>query len=142
MGPHLRSCPSHGKVRADTSALNDQPMIPSLRFVKTWLITALVNFHAMRGDMADEARDSISSEEVKTLQSLASCNLKNIEVKSFQKHLTLEKKFSTTSNTAGEKVVKQVTVGHWGNVMPPVIRGNLVPSNAVTAIQVQKAFRP
>jgi len=61
------------------------------RFVKTWLITALVNFHAMRGDMADEARDSISSEEV--------------------------------------------TVGHWGNVMPPVIRGNLVPSNAVTAIQ-------
>ena len=36
----------------------------SLRFVKTWLITALVNFHAMRGDMADEARDSISSEEV------------------------------------------------------------------------------
>ena len=93
----------------------------------------------MRGDMADEARDSISSEEVRTLQSLASCNLKNIEVKSFQQHLTLEKKFSTTSNT-GEKVVKQVTVGHWGNVMPPVIRGNLVPSNAVTAIQVQKAF--
>ena len=36
----------------------------SFRFVKTWLITALVNFHAMRGDMADEARDSISSEEV------------------------------------------------------------------------------
>ena len=33
-----------------------------------------------------------------------------------------------------------MTVGHWGNVMPPVIRGNLVPSNAVTAIQVQKAF--
>ena len=66
--------------------------VPSLRFVKTWLITALVNFHAMRGDMADEARDSISSEEVKTLQSLASCNLKNIEVKSFQQHLTLEKK--------------------------------------------------
>ena len=32
--------------------------------MKTWLITALVNFHAMRGDMADEARDSISSEEV------------------------------------------------------------------------------
>ena len=50
--------------------------VPSLRFVKTWLITALVNFHAMRGDMADEARDSISSEEVKTLQSLASYNLK------------------------------------------------------------------
>ena len=45
----------------------------------------------MRGDMADEARDSISSEEVKTLQSLAS-NLKNVEVKSFQQHLTLEKK--------------------------------------------------
>ena len=36
----------------------------SFRFVKTWLITALVNFHAMRGDMTDEARDSISSEEV------------------------------------------------------------------------------
>ena len=60
--------------------------------MKNWLITALVNFHAMRGDMADEARDSISSEEVKTLQSLASCNLKNIEVKSFQQHLTLDKK--------------------------------------------------
>ena len=64
------------------------------RFVKTWLITALVNFHAMRGDMADEARDSISSEEVKTLQSLAS-NLKNVEVKSFQQHPTLEKKLSS-----------------------------------------------
>ena len=93
--------------------------------MKTWLITALVNFHAMRGDMADEARDSISSEEVTTLQSLASCNLKNIEVKSFQQHLTLEKKFSTTSNT-GEKVVKQVTVGHWGNVMPPVTNCHLL----------------
>jgi len=62
------------------------------RFVKTWLITALVNFHAMRGDMADEARDSISSEEV--------------------------------------------TVGHWGNVMPPVLVNNLVPSHTVPAIQV------
>jgi len=61
------------------------------RFVKTWLITALVNFHAMRGDMADEARDSISSEEV--------------------------------------------TVGHWGNVMPPVLVNNLVPSHTVPAIQ-------
>ena len=39
-------------------------MSVSFRFVKTWLLTALVNFHAMRGDMADEARDSISSEEV------------------------------------------------------------------------------
>ena len=65
--------------------------VPSLRFVKTWLITALVNFHAMRGDMADEARDSISSEEVKALAS----NLKNVEVKSFQQHLTLEKKLSS-----------------------------------------------
>ena len=62
--------------------------------MKTWLITALVNFHAMRGDMADEARDSISSEEVKTLQSLASSKLKNIVVKSFQQHLTLEKIFN------------------------------------------------
>lgn len=61
------------------------------RFVKTWLLTALVNFHAMRGDMADEARDSISSEEV--------------------------------------------TVGHWGNVMPPVLRNNLVPSHTVPIIQ-------
>jgi len=60
------------------------------RFVKTWLITALVNFHAMRGDMADEARDSISSE---------------------------------------------VSVGHWGNVMPPVLVNNLVPSHTVPAIQ-------
>ena len=57
--------------------------------MKTWLITALVNFHAMRGDMADEARDSISSEEVKALAS----NLKNVEVKSFQQHLTLEKSY-------------------------------------------------
>ena len=65
------------------------------RFVKTWLITALVNFHAMRGDMADEARNSISSEEVTTLQSLASCNLKNLEVKSFQQRLTLDKKLSS-----------------------------------------------
>jgi len=61
------------------------------RFVKTWLLTALVNFHAMRGDMADEARDSISSEEV--------------------------------------------PVGHWGNVMPPVLINNLVPSHTVRAIQ-------
>ena len=29
-----------------------------------------------------------------------------------------------------------MTVGHWGNVMPPVLVNNLVPSHTVPAIQV------
>ena len=93
-GASSSQLPSSWQGKSGYFSLECSNYVPSPRFVKTWLITALVNFHAMRGDMADEARDSISSEEVRTLQSLA-CILQLEKFRS--------QKFSTTSDT-GEKV--------------------------------------
>ena len=84
----------------------------------------------MRGDMADEARDSISSEEVPSpicLFILPNCFF---ELPLLPNRL-LPLHFSSHV---------QVTVGHWGNVMPPVLVNNLVPSHTVPAIQVVPTF--
>ena len=98
----------------------------------------------MRGDMADEARDSISSEEV-TEAPLNVSFAKPLASGSLQTQVGWLK-LALANWLLGPKMgfifpsPAQVQVGHWGNVMPPVLVNNLVPSHTVPAIQVLPTF--